>query len=102
MKILTWNTRGLGSPSKRAIIKSRIISFYPDFVILTEPKLKHTNKRIIKSLWPSNSINWVVKNAVGNSGGILILWDAQIHTLLSEEGGAFNISANFLHNNNTS
>ncbi|KAL0552328.1 hypothetical protein IC582_011437 [Cucumis melo] len=102
MKLLTWNARGLGSPSKRAIIKNTIISYSPDFVILTETRLKITNKRIIKSLWPSNSINWIAKNALDSSGGILILWDAHIHSLLSHEEGLFSLSANFLFNNNLS
>ncbi|KAA0058980.1 uncharacterized protein E6C27_scaffold98G001710 [Cucumis melo var. makuwa] len=102
MKLLTWNARGLGSPSKRALIKNAIISYSPDFVILTETMLKITNKRIIKSFWPSNSINWIVKNASGSSGGILILWDAQSHSLLSQEEAIFSLSANFFLNNNSS
>lgn len=50
MKIISWNVRGLSSPNKRAQIKSPILAYDLDFVILTETKLCTVTKKIVKSL----------------------------------------------------
>ena len=72
------------------------MSYSPDFVISCESKLKRVNKKIIKSLWPTNNINWVAKSSNDNSSGILILWDDLRHALSSHLEGAYSISANFI------
>ena len=75
MKIVSWNTRGLNSPSKRVQIKNLLSRYLPDFVILVETKLTVITKKIVKSLWSSISIKWRSLSATGNSGGIIIMWD---------------------------
>lgn len=49
MKVLNWNVRGLGSPHKKALMKSIISSYDPDFIILTKTKLSSIKKSITKA-----------------------------------------------------
>ena len=49
--------RGLGSPSKRAQIKSLISSYDPDVSILTETKLHNLISFNSKTLWEKNCVN---------------------------------------------
>lgn len=79
MKILSWNVRGIGSAQKRAITKGVITAVSPNFVILTETKLVLVDKKIIKSLWSSISINGAHTLSTGTFGGIIIMWDSLIH-----------------------
>ncbi|RVW17381.1 LINE-1 retrotransposable element ORF2 protein [Vitis vinifera] len=50
-KILSWNTRGLGSRKKR-------------------------RTEVVSSVWKGKSLDWVALPACGASGGIVILWDS--------------------------
>lgn len=91
MKIIAWNVRGLGSPAKRAIIKNVLSSACPDVIILSETKLMNINKFLVKSLWSSISIDWVCLDAIGSSGGILIMWDALNINVTSSVCGHFSL-----------
>lgn len=96
MKILTWNVRGLGSPSKRALIKNFISSYCPDFVILTEIKLQNVSKRTIKSIWSLISINWLFLKANGRSGDIILMWDDLRHSVTNYIEKEYSISTNVI------
>ena len=99
MKMLAWNVRGLSSPSKRALIKSIISSYSLDFIILTETKLQHVTKAIVKSLWSSISINWKYIKAKGKAGGILLMWEDLHFTIENTIEGDFSLSANIVSPN---
>lgn len=99
MKILSWKTRWLGSPSKRALIKAIISCYSPDIVILTETKLKSTTKFIIKYLWNQLSTKWIMENLTFNLGGILIMWDDQRHKIANHLVGLHSPSVNLITNN---
>lgn len=92
MKILSWNVRGLGSPSKRALIKDTISYLCPDFVILSETKLASISKRLIKSMWSSIRINWMALESTGSSGGILNMWDDLNFSVSDFVKGQFSLS----------
>lgn len=79
MKILSWNVRGIGSAQKRAITKGVITAVSPNFVFLTKTKLVLVDKKIIKSLWSSISIDWAHTLSTGTFRGIIIMWDSLIH-----------------------
>ena len=73
MKILSWNTRGLGSKKKRRIVRRFLSSQNPDVVMLQEKKREIWNKRFVSSVWKGISVEWVALPACGASGGIVIM-----------------------------
>lgn len=70
MKLLSWNVRGLGARSKRVLIKD-LISKVDHLLMLQETKLT-ANRKVVKTVWSSCRIGWVVLDAEGSSGGILL------------------------------
>jgi len=72
MKILTWNTRGLGDRSKRMVIKRSLKRLNPDLVLIQETKKDSIDINIIKELWSSKDIGWAFVEAIGRSGGIYV------------------------------
>lgn len=92
MKILSWNVRGLGARSKRALIKDLICSVNHDIAILQESWLNQIDRRIVKSIWSSRHIAWLALNAINSAGGILIMWKETEIEVVNSVLGAFSIS----------
>ena len=67
MKIISWNTRGLGSRKKRRVVKDFLRLKNPDVVMIQEPKKMECNRRFVGSVWT------VRNKACGASSGILII-----------------------------
>ena len=77
MIISTWHVRGLGSAVKRRIVKSLVYSHKLDFLFIQESKLKVFDSRLISSIggkWLSRGVG---VDAVGASGGLIILWNEE-------------------------
>lgn len=72
MKVLAWNVRGLGSPAKRALIKSIISNYDSHIVIITETKLQFVQNYIIKSIWGEKVSNGLQKALHGNQGAFFM------------------------------
>ena len=51
MKIISWNTRGLGSRKKRMVVKDFLWLQNPDVVILQETKGEVCDRRFVGSVW---------------------------------------------------
>ena len=92
MKILSWNIRGSGSPSKRRAIKEIICKADPDIVVLQETKREEINRSFVGSIWRSRFKEWLVLPAIGSAGGILILWDVRRVTVIDTLVGEFSAS----------
>ena len=75
MKIISWNTRGLGSRNKRRVAKDFLRSENPDVVIIQETKKEKCDRRFVGSVWTVKNKEWVAFPACGASSGILIVWD---------------------------
>ncbi|KAJ9687803.1 hypothetical protein PVL29_013847 [Vitis rotundifolia] len=95
MKIISWNTRGLGSRNKRRVIKDFLRLENPDVVMIQETKKEKCDRRFVGSVWTVRDKEWVALPTCGVSGGILIIWDSK--KLSSEEVviGSFSISVKF-------
>ena len=76
MKILSWNTRGLGSKNKMRIVRRFLSSQNPDVVMLQEKKREIWNKRFVSSVWKGRNMEWAALPACGASRGIVIMWDS--------------------------
>ena len=50
MKIISWNTRGLGSIKKRRVIKDFLCLENPDVVLLQETKRESCDRRFVGSV----------------------------------------------------
>ena len=71
MKIINWNTRGLGSRNKRRVVKYFLRSENPDVVMIQETK-KKCDRKFVGSVWTVRTKDWVALPTYGASGGILI------------------------------
>ncbi|RVX17353.1 hypothetical protein CK203_003781 [Vitis vinifera] len=85
MKIISWNTRGLGSKKKRRVVKDFLRSEKPDVVMFQETKKEECDRRFVGSVWTARNKDWAALPACGASGGILIIWDTK--KLSREEEG---------------
>ena len=96
MKIISWNTRGLGSKKKRMVVKDFLRLQNPDVVMLQETKREVCDRRFVGSVWSIRNKEWATLPACGASEGILIIWDSK--KMSSEEVviGSFSISIKFL------
>lgn len=65
----------MGSPSKRADIKSFIMDKNPSIAIIQETKSRDVDNAFIKFVWSSRFVGWTALDAGGSSGGILIMWN---------------------------
>ena len=57
MKIISWNTRGLGSKKKRRVVKDFLRSEKPDVVMIQETK-KECDRRFVGSVWTARNKDW--------------------------------------------
>ncbi|KAJ9675452.1 hypothetical protein PVL29_024396 [Vitis rotundifolia] len=96
MKIISWNTRGLGSRKKRRVVKDFLRLENPDVVMFQETKREVCDRRFVGSVWSVRNKEWVALPACRASGGILIIWDSK--KLCNEEVviGSFSVSVKFL------
>eukprot|EP00253_Pinus_taeda_P013489 PITA_13489 len=74
MKILSWNSRGLGHPSKLAALKDLIHSENPEIVLIQETK--QDQSEISRVISQQKHFNGCASEARGASGGILTIWDS--------------------------
>ena len=96
MKILAWNTRGLGDKSKRMVIKRSLKRLNPDLVLIQETKKDSIDINIIKELWSSKDIGWAFVEAIGRSGGMLTMWDESKVSVIEVLKGGYSLSVKCL------
>ena len=77
MKIISWNIRGLGSRTKRRVVKDFLRFQNPDVVMFQETKREVCDRRFVGSVWSVRNKEWAILPACGASGGILIIWDSK-------------------------
>ena len=70
MKILSWNTRGLGFRKKRRSVRGFLSTQNPDVDQLQETKREIWDRRSVSSVWKGKSLDWVALPACGASGGL--------------------------------
>lgn len=74
MKIITWNLRRLHSPFSIIMVKSLVTFEKPAALLIQETKIVGKDlSKIKKGIWPQSS--HFSQDAIGKSGGILLLWD---------------------------
>jgi len=74
MKLISWNVRGLNSPSKHRMLKNLIQQEKPTLVFLQETKSNNTViERILNKVW--SGCRSVSVDALGASRGLAITWN---------------------------
>ncbi|KAL6346450.1 hypothetical protein AAG906_033246 [Vitis piasezkii] len=91
-KILSWNTRGLGSRKKRRTVRRFLSTQNSDVVMLQETKREIWDRRLVSSIWKGKSLDWVALPACGASGGIVILWDSVKFNCSEKVLGSFSVT----------
>ncbi|KAJ9548768.1 hypothetical protein OSB04_021311 [Centaurea solstitialis] len=75
MKIISLNIRGLGNQIKKEWIKEICKKELPCLVGIQETKLKEFSVQSVASLWGVNDGDFEFCEAMGNSGGLLTIWN---------------------------
>ena len=96
MKILLWNTRGLGDKSKRMAVKRSLKRLNPELVLIQETKKDIIDMVLVKELWCSKDIGWSFVDAIGRSGGILTMWDESKISVIEVLKGGYSLTVKCL------
>ncbi|GLT59680.1 hypothetical protein SLA2020_324870 [Shorea laevis] len=75
MKVLSYNVRGFGGGGKKREVREMIAKERLDVVFIQETKIDVLEERISRAIWGRGDFDWVMKSAIGSSGGILCLWN---------------------------
>ena len=83
MIIAVWNVRGLGSSSKKEMVRSLIRKERVEMIGLVESKHTEITMQDINSCWGYQDVEWVqVPAEVGGSGGLILSWLKDSFTLV--------------------
>lgn len=74
MKLLSYNTRGIGSRAKGREIRSLISREKIDLACFQETKLSAVNNTFCSKIWGNEDIEWACSPAVNRGGGLLCIW----------------------------
>ncbi|XP_057432092.1 uncharacterized protein LOC130724838 [Lotus japonicus] len=74
MKILSYNTRGLGSRTKWRFIRELILKEKVDMVSFQETKLDIIDKPLCNFIWGDSSFEWAFTPAVNRGRDLLCIW----------------------------
>jgi mannosylglycoprotein endo-beta-mannosidase len=75
MIVCSFNVRGLGSRVKRRKICDLIRRENIDFMAIQETKMEAFSEFFVANLWGNSACGWASYPAVGNSGGIISIWN---------------------------
>lgn len=82
MKIGSLNIRGLGAEIKKKKIRSFIKEEKLDFMVIQETKIESIDRQFCEQLWGGNDCAWLSLPAIGNTGGLLSLCNANLGNLM--------------------
>ncbi|XP_026450908.1 uncharacterized protein LOC113351051 [Papaver somniferum] len=92
LKILSWNVRGLCSNDRRLIVKKMIGLLQAPIVILQETKMMRCSDHDIQQICGHSNFGWTFQQSVGNSGGMIILWDKDFLEVKESLVGDYSLS----------
>lgn len=75
MKISSTNIRGIRKKKKRREVRELVQKYKFDLCCIQEMKMEVMKSFLCKSIWNLVNFDWVCVNSIGNSGGILTIWD---------------------------
>jgi len=84
--------RGINDLCKRDILKSFFRDWKCVLICLQETKLEAVSLPTIRSLWGHYSVGFVFLKVVGDSGGIIMMWDKNTFNLVCSFQGELSIT----------
>ena len=69
---LVWNVQGLGNPRTMRTLRSHSLEYKPDFIFMSETKLKKSAAERVRLLVGYDGCFAVER--IGRSGGLMLLW----------------------------
>jgi len=91
-RLLSWNVRGINDLDKKVLLKSFLRKWKCDLGCLQEIKMEAVSPYDIRSFWGYHSVDFAALNAVGSSGGVLVMWDKSVYRMVSSFCGDFSIT----------
>nr|GEW64246.1 RNA-directed DNA polymerase, eukaryota [Tanacetum cinerariifolium] len=73
-----YNMEGVGHKAKKGWIKELCLKHRVDFLALQETKIEQMELFTIKDLWANFTFDYACSPSIGNSGGILCVWDPRL------------------------
>ena len=92
LRLLSWNVRGLNNPQKQEVCKNLLKEWKCDIVFFQKTKLSSLNSFVVRSLWGSPFLDWVVLDAVNTAGGVLLVWDKRVFEKVDCVVGLFSVN----------
>ncbi|XP_071728880.1 uncharacterized protein [Rutidosis leptorrhynchoides] len=89
MKIISYNVRGFGVVGKFDSVKNLCFRERPDIITFQETKCHELGDRWVQALWGTSDFGYVQKAVVGNSGGLLTIWDSTSFTITNAVGSDY-------------
>ncbi|KAG5588493.1 hypothetical protein H5410_048927 [Solanum commersonii] len=75
LKFFNWNVRGVNSEEKRGLVRRAIQQWRADICVLVKTKLTENETQVYRQLWKNRWMGECHLNAIGRSGGIVVMWD---------------------------
>ncbi|GKC55709.1 RNA-directed DNA polymerase, eukaryota [Tanacetum coccineum] len=75
MNFMSLNIQGLAQKAKKDWVKELCVKHKVNFLALQETKMEHMELFSVKMCWGNLVFDFVHSDSVGNSGGILCVWD---------------------------
>ncbi|XP_071741383.1 uncharacterized protein [Rutidosis leptorrhynchoides] len=89
MKIISLNIRGFGVDGKLDWAKELCRKEKPNFMAFQETKCHNLSDFWVQNLWGSSDFGFIQKDAIGNSGGLLLIWDTNFFEATEATGDEF-------------
>ncbi|CAK8531153.1 unnamed protein product [Lathyrus sativus] len=99
MNIVTFNARGCCSSVKRRRISQVLLRGKADISMIQETKCNKMEAGFVNSMWSTVDKNWSAQNSVGNSGGILSMWNTTRISAFSSFSGKGFLGLHLVWNN---
>ncbi|GJZ10125.1 RNA-directed DNA polymerase, eukaryota [Tanacetum coccineum] len=78
MNMLSINVQGLGNKTKKEWVKELSIKNKLNFIAIQETKMDKISHMEVKFMWGNSNFDFVCSDSLGNSGGILCIWEATV------------------------
>ncbi|XP_071713431.1 uncharacterized protein [Rutidosis leptorrhynchoides] len=88
-KILSLNIRGFAVEGKFGWVKSICLKERPNIAAFQETKCKTLNDWWVQALWGDCEFGYIQKEAIGSSGGMLLVWDSSSFEVQCATGGDY-------------
>ncbi|XP_071739854.1 uncharacterized protein [Rutidosis leptorrhynchoides] len=77
VSIISLNVHGFGLEGKFGWVKRILSCENPDIAVFQETKCRKLEDGWVQSLWRNSDFGFIQKEVIGNSGGMLMIWDTK-------------------------